>query len=150
MRLCLWWSNTISHHLVEFGSHEPCRNRDITFFIRHVSVVSWDYCGWWNLLIGHHHFKFSRIWSHGRWNITFLLVPWLRVITWTKEYVTLKLWLLIISHSSCLVWLPLDSSKWRYNVFLFVMWPNLSTWSTGYGAFLITSFYQKLPPCQVY
>ena len=36
----------MSHHLVEFGSHEPCENRDITFFTSHASIVSCDHCGW--------------------------------------------------------------------------------------------------------
>ena len=71
MRLCTWWPNTISHYLVEFGSHEPRRSQDITFFIRHVTIVSCDHCGRWSLLISNHHFKFSRIWSHGSGSITF-------------------------------------------------------------------------------
>ena len=39
-----WWPNTINQHAVEFASHEPCRNRDITFFIRHATIVSCDNC----------------------------------------------------------------------------------------------------------
>ena len=61
MWLCAWWPNTISHHLVEFGIHEPYKNRYRTFFNRHLTIASCDHCGWWPLLINHHHcclFKF--------------------------------------------------------------------------------------------
>ena len=87
MRLCAWWLNTISH--VEFGTHEPCENRDITFFTCHVTIVSCDRCRWWPLLISHINFKFGR---HGlrEVEICFLFVIWPHVTTWTKEYVTLK------------------------------------------------------------
>ena len=71
MRLCISWPNTISHYLVEFGSHDRGKSKDITFFIRHVTIVSCDHCRGWSLLISHHHFKFSRICSHGSWSITF-------------------------------------------------------------------------------
>ena len=62
MWLFAWWQNTISHHLVEFGSHEPYENRYRTFFNRHLTIVSCDHCGWCLLLINHYHcclFKFQ-------------------------------------------------------------------------------------------
>ena len=46
MQFYVWWPNTISHHLSEFGSHETCKNRDIHFFIRHATIVLCDHCGW--------------------------------------------------------------------------------------------------------
>ena len=34
-------SNSISRHLVQFGSHESCRNKDM-FFIGHLAIVQCD------------------------------------------------------------------------------------------------------------
>ena len=100
MQFCAWWPNTISYHLVEFGSdRSSCRvwwsrtmwKQRITFFTRHVTVVSCDDYGWLPLLINHNHFKFGR---NGVAEVEierFLFVTWLHMITWTKEHVTLKL-----------------------------------------------------------
>ena len=55
-----WWPSFISHHLVKLGSHEPCKNRDTTFFIGHATIVSCDHYGWSPLLKSYYHFKSSR------------------------------------------------------------------------------------------
>ena len=39
MRLCAWCPKTTSRHLAQSGSHEPYKNRDMTFFILHVTCV---------------------------------------------------------------------------------------------------------------
>ena len=62
-----------SYHLGEFGSHELCKNRDKTFFIRHSTIVLCDHCGWWHLLVNQHPVKFCGYWPCGIWNITFLI-----------------------------------------------------------------------------
>ena len=117
MRLCALWLNIVSHHLLEFGNHELCENRDITAFTRHVTIVSCDHRGWWPLPINKTHFKFNR---HDLAKVEiqrFLFVTWPHVTTWIKEHVTLKFVASYHNLPSCLVWWPQISWKWSYSVF---------------------------------
>ena len=90
------WSN---NHLVEFDSHESCKNRDITFFIRHATIcVMWRL---WMVTLSYKPWPFQvyRIWLHRSWDITFLYLS--RGLTWSceqKDKWLLSFWLLIISH----------------------------------------------------
>ena len=73
MGLCAWWPNIINHHFVEFGRHEPGTNRDITFFICHMTIVSCDHCGWRPLLKRHYPVKFSGHRPRASGNIIFFI-----------------------------------------------------------------------------
>ena len=83
------WSK--NHATLCMVAHEPCKNRDITFFTRHATIVSRYHCGWCPLLISHHHFKLS---GHGPTEVEiflrFLFVTWAHVTLWTEGHVTLK------------------------------------------------------------
>ena len=58
---------------IALSSHRPCGNIDITFFIRHVTIVSCDHCGWWPFRMSHHPITFSGNRPRGSWNI---IRPW--------------------------------------------------------------------------
>ena len=79
-----WWPNFISHHLFESASHEPCKNRDITFSISPATIVSCDHYGCWPLAS----WKF-------KYNIFYLPSD----LTWPqKDTWLLNLWLFLVRH----------------------------------------------------
>ena len=153
MRLCSCWPNITCHHLVEFGRHEPCKNRDLTFFIRHVTFVSYDHFEWWSLFISHHPAKFSGHRPYGTGNIFFVChVTSLDHMVYDHKVMWLcNMRLLIISHHPVTFGGHKSRENWDVT-FLFVTWPDadVSTWSTGHVTLWITSFLQKSLSCHIW
>ena len=102
--------------------------------------------GWWPLIASHHLVKFSSHRPYESGNTFFIchVNSQDHMIERTFDFVVLAPY---HTPPSCQVWWPQVS--WRWN-FLFVMWPDVSTWSVDYVTLWITSFYQKLPLCQVF
>ena len=86
--LCGWSPFTLSYHSARFRVHRPCKSRNITSLIYHVTTLSMCHvtCGWSSLILSHHPARFGVHRRCKSGNITPLIC---HVTTWLICYLTL-------------------------------------------------------------